>query len=197
MNLVIYFVNLKDIDTSKLLSFLSEEEIKFLDKYKIKEVRDEHIVSTYLKKKYIGDFYLDKNSKPVSDKSFFNISHSKGGIVLVCNENYPIGIDIEKIRKVDESLIKYISSKEELEYIKDEETFFNVWTNKEAILKADGSGIKNNMKDIASLPLNSKKEYKNKIFLTKTIRHLDYVISVAIESKDINILELEIKNINL
>ena len=196
MNLTIYFINTKDIDTSKLLSFLNEEEIKSLDKYSVKETKDEHLASLYLKKKYIGEFYLDNNSKPNSDKMFFNISHSKGCVALVSNEKYPIGIDIEKIRKVDEALIKYISSKEELKYIIDEESFFKVWTNKEAILKANGSGIRSNMKDIVSLPFDSKKEYKNKTYLTKTIRYLDYVISVAVESKEIDQLELQIKNIN-
>ncbi len=191
-------LNLLFVDSNKLSledllssSFLSEENITELSRYKLEETKKEKAVSLILKNKYIGEYSLNENGKPISKDCFFNISHSKGYVVFI-KDDVPIGVDIEKIRPVEDDLKEYISSKEEKEYIKDEKSFYEVWTNKESLTKCIGTGIKEKIKDIPSIPINNVKSYKNKKYRSKTIKYLDLVISITRENEspfEINIKE--------
>ena len=184
MTLQIHLLDFKEIPLDVLLSnkFLSNIDKKSFEKFTNEDVKKEKIVSTILKNKYVGDYYLNERGKPLSDNKYFNISHSYGVIVYVEADNL-VGIDIEKVREVDEDLINYISNDIERSYIKDKKSFYEVWTNKEALSKAFGSGINRKIKDIPGLPLNSVIEYENKKFSNKTINYLDYIITVSLMGK--------------
>lgn len=82
------------------------------------------------------------------DPLFFNISHTKKAFAIGLSENYPIGLDIEDMdRRVDiSSISQTYFSRKELEYTlksgaDQKESFFLIWTRKEALLKAMGTGI--------------------------------------------------------
>lgn len=193
ISLNLLFVDSNKLSLEDLLSslFLSEENITELSRYKLEETKKEKAVSLILKNKYIGEYSLNKNGKPISKDCFFNISHSKGYVVFI-KDDVPIGVDIEKIRPVEDDLKEYISSKEEKKYIKDEKSFYEVWTNKESLTKCIGTGIKEKIKDIPSIPINNVKSYKNKKYRSKTIKYLDLVISITRENEspfEINIKE--------
>jgi 4'-phosphopantetheinyl transferase len=78
----------------------------------------------------------------------FNVSHSHG-LVVVAVASRPVGIDIERLRMVDnpEGLIRRFFSQVEQETylalpaILREEGFFRGWTSKEALIKARGLSI--------------------------------------------------------
>ena len=78
---------------------------------------------------------------PFTFHLYFSISHCKEGIAVAIDDA-PIGIDIEAIRHANEDLIERTmnvesqKSKEE----RDRE-FTRFWTQKEAIVKAEGTGI--------------------------------------------------------
>ena len=74
----------------------------------------------------------------------------------------------------------------------DEKTFFEIWTNKEALVKSFGSGISSKINEIPSLPINGMRNYQNKIYFNKTITYEDYVITVSREKNEE--YELEITN---
>ena len=176
---------------------LSDEDLKGLEKYKAVEVKKEKIVSLYFKNKYVGESTINEYGKPQSDKCFFNISHSKGVVVLAVSQKYDIGVDIEVIRNKDEDLVKYISSEEEYKFIKNEIDFFSVWTNKESLVKCLGTGIRSQVKTIPALPLNGKKEFSSQSFFSKVIKNNDYIISVTINGdKEFN-LNLSMENVNI
>lgn len=161
------------------------------EKYKNESVKKEKMVSAILKNKYIGEYHLNEFGKPVSDKVFFNISHSHGYIALVI-DRVPVGIDIERIRPVEEDLRNYISNEEEKKYIHDDESFFEIWTNKESLVKANGNGINQKVNAIPGLPINEKRTYDNKTFFNKTIKYQNLVITVSREQSedfDLNIIE--------
>ena len=193
----IILINSNELDLDNLLSspFLNEEDILRINRYKVEETKKEKAVSTILKRKYVGVFYLSENEKPLSDEKYFNIAHSKGMVAYVEDKNNPIGIDIELVRSSDESLRKYISSDEEYDYIKNDINFYEIWTNKESLVKAYGSGIKDKIKEIPALPLNGIKEYKNIKYRSKNIKYLNYVISVSVKS--IEEFEIEIEQESL
>ena len=184
-----------EIKTKSLFDsdYFSSKEKELLNKYKSESSKNEAIASLFLKKKYVGEYYINEYGKPLSDHIFFNISHSHSFIAIAISDSN-IGIDIEKIRPFSNYLKEYISSNMEKEYITDEISFFEIWTNKEAIVKAYGVGVKENVKNIPSLPLNAIKQYKEKTFFNKTFILDGYVITVSKEENrdfDIEIIKLD------
>lgn len=196
MNLKVYLLDYRSLPLSFLMDckYLSELEKISFEKYKNENVKKEKIVSAILKNKYIGDYHLNEYGKPISNNTYFNISHSDGYIALAIDQ-VPVGIDIENIRNAEEDLRNYISNDEEKKYIHDDESFFEVWTNKEALVKANGNGINQEIKTIQSLPLNAIRTYDNKTYFNKTIKYQNLVITVSRASSDdfnINIMEEDI-----
>ena len=196
MNLKVYLLDYRSLPLSFLMDskYLSELEKISFEKYKNENVKKEKIVSAILKNKYIGDYHLNEYGKPISNNKYFNISHS-GGYIALAIDQVPVGIDIENIRNAEEDLRNYISNDEEKKYIHDDESFFEVWTNKEALVKANGNGINQKIKTIQSLPLNAIRNYDNKTYFNKTIKYQNLVITVSRASSDdfnINIMEEDI-----
>ena len=83
----------------------------------------------------------------------FNLSHTEGQALLgVCKEA-PIGVDIEKIRPLQEDVASHFFTAREcadlacLPQTDQLEGFYRCWTRKEAFVKAHGAGL--------SLPLDS------------------------------------------
>ncbi len=184
-NLKILFVNANNMSLESLVtsSFLTATDIEQLSKFKLEETKKEKACSFILKNKYVGDYHLNEFGKPISDNTYFNISHSKGVVVFV-KDDYPIGIDVEQIRPLKEEMVDYISSQEEKAYIHDDVSFFEIWTNKESLTKCLGTGIKSRIKEIPALPINGKKGYNNKNFYSKTVVFQNCVISIVRNSEE-------------
>ncbi len=190
----VIFIDINKISSEALFnsSFLSDDNVFNLSKYKVEEVKKEKACSLIVKNKYIGEYQLNKYGKPICKSCYFNISHSKGALVFV-KDDKEIGIDIEKIRKVDDKLVDYISSKEERKYINNEINFYEIWTSKESLVKAIGTGI-GKVKEIPGLPINGIKKYINNEYFIKNIKYNDFIISITrkeIEPFDIKIKEIE------
>ena len=91
----------------------------------------------------LGDFLYNGHGKPYLEHGpYFSISHCKEGIAVVIDET-PVGIDIEHIRHADEDLIARVMNEEERLAIRElgMREFTRLWTQKEAIVKAQGTGI--------------------------------------------------------
>lgn len=185
LNIKVIYVDTTDVSIERILSssFLCDSDLLELQRFKVEETKKEKAYSTILKNKYVGEYRVNESGKPISDNAYFNISHSKGVVVFV-KDSLPIGIDIERIRPVEDNLIDYISSKEEREYIKNDTNFFEVWTSKESLTKNIGTGIREKIKEIPGLPLNGIKEYKERKYYSKIMKYKDSVISITRESEE-------------
>lgn len=87
------------------------------------------------------EFRYNDYGKPYLDGGpFFSISHCKEGIAVVVAEN-EVGIDIESIRKADADLIARTMNEQERLAIRNDRDFTRLWTQKEALVKAQGVGI--------------------------------------------------------
>lgn len=91
------------------------------------------------------NLHYDEKNKPLADNCFVSISHS-GNMVAVCTSDKPIGIDIEKIDKTRDlsKIANRFYKGTELEIFKENptpDTFFDIWTKKEAYSKIGGEGV--------------------------------------------------------
>ena len=126
-----------------------------------------------------GDWQYNDNGKPfVENGPYFSISHCKQGIVVAVADE-PIGVDIEEIRNVDDALIERVLSKTERfalqatvngEMARDR-AFTRLWTQKEAVLKAQGTGIQSFEQVQTILEKNE--------WLLQTIEKEKYIYSIA------------------
>ena len=81
----------------------------------------------------------------------FNLSHCSEAAVCIVSD-HPVGIDVETVRPYKESLARYTMNDDELAQIRQaprpDIAFIRLWTQKEAVLKLQGTGIRNDMKDV-------------------------------------------------
>ena len=92
----------------------------------------------------------------------FNLAHSEGVGVLAIAQAGPVGVDVEQIRRRVEfqALVgQFFSAREAAEFFRLEQeqqpaAFFNLWTRKEALLKATGEGIAHSLNrvEVSFLP---------------------------------------------
>ena len=87
------------------------------------------------------EFLYNEHGKPyIEGGPFFSISHCKEAIAVAIDDQ-PVGIDVEAIRNVDQDLILRTMNEEEQQQIHSNRDFTRLWTQKEAILKMEGTGI--------------------------------------------------------
>lgn len=188
---IVYVLDINKLDLTNI-PYLKEEDFSNAYRYKMREDQNQHLLSAYLKRRFIKDYYIDKDGKPLSFDIYFNISHAANLVVMATNKNCPVGIDIELIRHVDDDLRRYVSNDEEYQYIKDDIHFFQIWTSKESLFKA--SQAKAQVKDIKALPIEGLKEYFNDLYYAKNRIFGDFIISVTLKCKDdfkIKMVEVE------
>ncbi len=104
--------------------------------------------------RYLGDevhFVYGSHGKPALDCAGpgFNLSHTDGLVALGMTLESEIGVDVERIRPMEDRdaiAERYFSASEYGQVLSDE-AFFQCWTRKEAYIKAVGGGL--------SIPLKS------------------------------------------
>jgi 4'-phosphopantetheinyl transferase len=141
---------------------LSPDELERAGKFKFPSDRVHFMIShsrlRLILSKYCdcqpGEFIFRYNSckkpfisNPESEDLKFNMSHSDDLMLVgICKRN-EIGIDVEKVREMNEleNIANENFSAKEIKYLKDSSdktnTFFQIWTRKEAVIKAIGQGI--------------------------------------------------------
>ncbi|WP_316833089.1 4'-phosphopantetheinyl transferase family protein [Pedobacter aquatilis] len=151
---------------SKIPYLLSDLEINKAKRFRNPGDAQRYLVGKYAVRKLAGlflkkdaaalAFTLEKNNKPKLEGIEFNISHS-GDICLLAFSQNPIGVDVEEINKSFnyQSLLADSFSENEINIIRTsatpEVTFYQLWTRKEAILKASGEGISDHLNQLTVL----------------------------------------------
>ena len=119
--------------------------------------------------------YNEQGKPFLPDGPFFSISHCKAGIAVAVDEQ-PIGIDIESIRHAEEDLIERTMNEEEQRMIRSaaqpDRMFTRLWTQKEAVVKAEGTGICSFEQLQTLLPAN-------KTYRLETIEKEKYIYTIA------------------
>ena len=112
---------------------------------------------------------------PIPAALHFNLSHCKPAIACVLAD-HPVGVDIERIGRYEESLARYVLNDQEFAIVQQSPdphvAFIRYWTQKEAIVKLTGRGIDD---DLKNLLLN----YNNVLLHTEEHLTKGYVVTVA------------------
>ena len=98
------------------------------------------------------DFITNDYGKPAlstADRLQFNVSHCQDHILIGLTLRVPVGVDLERIRPLPNwyALAAHCCSAQELNWLAgrpandQERDFFRLWTAKEAVLKALGTGL--------------------------------------------------------
>jgi 4'-phosphopantetheinyl transferase len=190
-------------------NFLTNDERSRAEKFLFDEDRNTYLICHGLLRMILSwklnknplevTFTIDENSKPGLDGNplYFNITHVRDAFAIAISKHYYVGIDMENWDQDIDFLpiIKEYFSIRECKFILETKTdsqdrFFLLWTRKEALLKAIGTGI---VTDLAQIEVvNRKNKISIRLFDSVACQSLynehyiyslkvtDYFISVAI-----------------
>jgi len=167
-----------DIDSHPSFSVLAPSERERAQRFKFPYLQDQHIITRLFLRLCLAryadeepqnlEFAAQPQGKPYITNSklplFFNLSHSGSFAVLAVSRTSEIGVDIETIRKHDFwGIAERFFHPDEFAFLKtknhvdSEKFFYQLWTLKEAFLKALGLGIGAGLEsiniDLSSNPL--------------------------------------------
>ncbi|MBQ3998513.1 MAG: 4'-phosphopantetheinyl transferase superfamily protein [Paludibacteraceae bacterium] len=124
----------------------------------------------------------NEHGKPYLENGpYFSISHCKEGIAVAVDEQ-PIGIDIEGIRHASADLIERVLSEDERLKVKGEwdkdRAFTRLWTQKEAVVKMEGTGIES-FEQLQQVLLKSRDHETTGLRKIETFESEKYIYSIA------------------
>lgn len=178
-DIAIWFARLDKITDIKALQvLLSSDELKRASRFKFGKHRRRFIITKGLLRQLLSRYtgipaqkiqfaYTGKGKPEIVNHALqFNVSHSHELVAYVFSAQRAVGIDVEYMEKKIEilDLAQRFFAEPEYEQLKamPEEkrnlAFFNVWTRKEAFVKAIGEGLYYPLKDfvVSALPEKTK-----------------------------------------
>jgi 4'-phosphopantetheinyl transferase len=155
---------------ASVAEYLSPDERKRADRFRFEVHRNQFIVGRGMLRVILGSycnvlperlrFAYGPNGKPeliapgesvprTRGALRFNLAHSEELGVLAVTQTGPVGVDVEQVRRLPEFkelVSQFFSVREAAEFSRlpweqQPAAFFNLWTRKEALLKAMGEGI--------------------------------------------------------
>ena len=123
----------------------------------------------------------------------FNITHGGGVVACVVSEEGPVGLDVERIAPLEYHYYQEQFSTRERTLIEtpqgpDWRCFFDFWTRKEALIKAEGSGLQVNLEglDIAYDDTVAFGEYRWRLYpISLGQAHTCHLASLASQDHEI------------
>ena len=180
-----YKININDVEDAEFEAFFvltdSEKRARIL-RYRNIIDRKRSVCAEMLAKKAIADRFsvspgevelsADDKGKPVCKNFKIELSLTHSGDYAACAiSDVPIGIDIQKIVPYNPRVAGKVCSKAELEAIEKSgdraAEFIKLWTKKEAVLKMQGTGFNQSIKDC----LDGQR--------IKTLRFSGYFVSIC------------------
>ena len=171
---------------------LPKEMRQKISKYRFREDRYRTIAGKIMLLKYLkkstkfnlSDVNTTKYNKPYIENCDinFNISHSGRYTIAVFSNSNQIGVDIEDMtNEIDLDDFRGVLLEDEFNQIQNSknrlEKFYTIWTIKEAILKAEGRGLIDDMKEV--IIENKRVYFKNKRYNISTFKIDSYICSIV------------------
>jgi 4'-phosphopantetheinyl transferase len=191
----IFRINIEECYTcisGDLRDILSERELSKASKFLHLSDKKNYLVRKFFLRRILACFSTQApeklqfsqigNRKPSLNNIQFNVSHSKEYAVIVVHSN-PIGVDIEYIDAdfAFEPILQTCFDFEEQVFVANGEArlrFYTLWTRKEAILKATGEGLIDNLSSVGCLN-NDVIRHGQTYQITTLYCHKHYLLSLA------------------
>jgi 4'-phosphopantetheinyl transferase len=173
-------------------SVLSQQEIAKAARFFKQEDKQNYLVRRYALRMLLGAylrqspaeirFHQSANRKPSLPGINFNTSHTSNFAVIALSES-PIGIDIEKVHPDFQfsDLLNQCFSPEEITYVNSSSDvpmiFFTLWTRKEALLKATGEGIVDNLQQVSAMEVHTERNNFN--YQLHSMHYDSTIVSIA------------------
>ena len=178
------------IDVNQMVAALSEDELVRANNFRDSLLRDRFIAGRFCLREFLGSelnlpsneisFSIESNGKPVVSNSptspnkggHFSFSRSQQHALIGHSASRRIGVDIERVRSFPdmELMAGAIFSEHQLlewqSLVQAERPlgFFHGWTRKEAVVKVDGRGISDGVRQI-NVPLGGMTDQVIKVTL--------------------------------
>ncbi|MDR3492637.1 MAG: 4'-phosphopantetheinyl transferase superfamily protein [Gammaproteobacteria bacterium] len=190
---------------SEFFAVLSPDEIARAEKFKFPIHKQRFIAARGILRCILSYYLLIEpqeiqfsytaHGKPyIADNDVeFNVSHSHDMAVFAVTKRFPIGVDIEKIKSTYEDAVakRYFSQQEyaglqEVSLAQQAKTFYQIWANKEAVIKAMGLGVHYSLESF-TVPIKETKRVfslqleKTNWSLQTFAAHPDYTAAVVTE----------------
>ena len=172
-----------EADVQRMMSFVPKERCAYAQRYRHLFGQWTCLKAWEMVNQLAGidvDWCIGEYGKPyVRGEIFFSVSHCRHGVAVVTDDE-PVGIDIESIRSVNDSLICRTMNEYEQLLIRESNTpelaFIRLWTQKEALLKYRGTGIVDDLQSVL-------KEVKDVCIETKECLDKGYVYTIVTHNK--------------
>ncbi len=205
----------------KLLTLIEERYQKKILRYHFWEDRQRsllgHLLSRYA---IMQQYHLNNDDIKVVENAYgkphikgyreihYNISHSGDWVVCALSQSV-IGIDIQKIEGMKFSIVENCFTEDERKYLlslgetQQLTAFYDIWTLKEAYVKAIGKGLSHPLNEFSILKLGkdfklfTKESLQKEYFFKKYSTEAGYSLSVCSREKNfcINLEELIIDDL--
>ena len=195
VKVIICFTDGLKFDELKQRLPVSDEDVETASRFADEKDKVSRLVSAYFKRKYVGEWSVNAFGKPQGVQAFFNVSHCSGAVVMALSDA-EVGIDAEKVRSAGRSLAKYVSDEKELSFVNSDEDFFRLWTAKESLAKAQGEGLKKDIKKIPAFPLDGEKEYAGESYFSRQLKDGEVIITVVRKGKTPFIIDIYRDNLS-
>jgi 4'-phosphopantetheinyl transferase len=154
--------------------YAADQKARLLSRLMLRESIKETLAGDCL-----NNWRRDVNNKPLIDNwNAFNIAHAANLVILAYTTGETVGIDIEKRKKLEYTDIMENFHTGEQQHITSAadpiSCFYKIWTKKEALLKAAGTGIVNGLSDFSCV--EDIVNYRSRNWYLKEVRlHADYI----------------------
>lgn len=165
------------------LDFLSPEERRRADRFLSADARRRYVLTRATLRRLLAGYagcaprdlqlgeggqgkpFLSAALDPASPRTAieFNCSHAEKVALIACTRGTPVGVDVEDTaRRIDCAGVarRWFTAPEQAAWAAEgesRETFFRIWTRKEAVAKAHGGGIAVGWTDISVAEMVSSK----------------------------------------
>tara|TARA_B100002019_G_scaffold291585_1_gene312166 strand:+ start:266 stop:976 length:711 start_codon:yes stop_codon:yes gene_type:complete len=196
-------VSKNEANVKSLFNILSSNEQLKASKFKNKNQAQASVLARGALRVLLGayencspkdiNFSRTNDGKPFlkNSNTSFNISHSSDWVILAFCKNYSIGVDLEELRDVNFlNISKRFFNKEEQIFLKNssnpKRTFFDLWSRKEAIIKANGNRLLSEISN-TNIPIIEneipEKFVVDKWFVYKVEAGSNYSAALAIDAE--------------
>lgn len=153
----------------KIFHLLSDEEKQRAQTFHFEKDRQQFVFTRGVLKTLLGSVlklenhllsitYTEKGKPIIDDANSlnFNVSHSEKQSLIAISSTAELGVDVERMesqRSVDSITSKYFTEAEQSYIFKNDsksklEKFYQLWTAKESLLKAQGSGLGSSLNEV-------------------------------------------------